>query len=101
MFSLIRSFDWWDMKPSDPTKLFKDVQHKRTEESGENEDYEWSSEEWTSEDGRTKYTRKVFRSKPEKVDVAKLEADLKKAVDEQRFEDAIRLRDVLNKQKQG
>lgn len=64
MFSLIKAFDWWDMKPADPSKMFKDLKHKRTEETGENEDYAWKSEEWSSEDGTAKFTRKVYTSKP-------------------------------------
>lgn len=104
MYSLIKSIDswldFWNIEPTDPNKIFKGKEHKKTEESGESEDYKWTSEEWTSEDGHTKFYRKVMTSKPkpEKKDLHK-ELDL--AIKEQRFEDAIKLRDQIKKEKAG
>jgi protein-arginine kinase activator protein McsA len=104
MYSLIKSIDnwldFWNIEPTDPRKIFGSKEHKRTEESGESEDYKWTSEEWTSEDGKTKFYRKVMTSKakPEKRNLQK-ELDL--AIREQRFEDAIKLRDEIKKEKAG
>jgi len=100
MFSLIKAFDWWDMKPTDPSNMFKDLKHKRTEESGETDDYFWKSEDWSSEDGTAKFTRKVYTSKPRER-TENLKAELDKAIAEQRFEDAIKIRDKINEKKQG
>lgn len=105
MYSLIKSindnwFDFWNIEPTDPLKMFKGKEHKKTEESGESEGYSWNSEEWTSEDGSTKYYRKVMTSKPkEKEKTANLEEELNKAIKEQRFEDAIKFKDLLKEKK--
>lgn len=91
--------DGSSVKPED---VFKSTKYDKVEEKGEDKDHTWTSETWTSEDGSIKYYKKVSTPKEPAVKeptVADLEAELTKAVDEQRYEDAIKLRDKIKSKK--
>jgi len=88
---------------TNPVDLFKDIEHEKTEEEGSNETSTWKTEKWSSSTGNVTFYKKVIKFKPKETKEPSIE-DLKnllnKAIEEERFEDAIKLRDQIKNKKE-
>lgn len=96
-FSSLGSFGSDNSFPSDD-----DVNFNKTTEEFENDNHVVKKEVWVSVDGTQRFERTTSQSKYEKTKPAELtKEDLKlmlnKAVENQEFEEAIRLRDEIKK----
>jgi excinuclease UvrABC helicase subunit UvrB len=64
-------------------------------EEFETETHKLKKETWISIDGTLTYTRTTSESKKPKVDVSILESELKKAIEQEEYERAAKLRDEI------
>lgn len=89
-----------------PEQMFKDIKHEKTEEKGSDENSTWHQETWTSENGKYSYYKKVTKYQPKQETkkeptLLELKQKLEDVLKEQKYEEAIKLRDAIKEKEKG